>query len=452
MSFQDIRRRSKKWLSAEEVGFLALVVSILAGLLLLNIALARTLRVPGGEWLFMRWSGARAFLIEGIEPYSTTIAERVQEVAYGRPAFSSEYAYVLNDPFYIVLLYTPLAILPEFASLLFPSLASVDFAPSRGIWMLCSEVALIGIVVLSLRLTEWEPPRWMLVCLFGFGLFSYFNLQALVSNSPTILLAFLYLAILLVLRSFNDELAGALLFLTAYQWEAGGLFFLFILFFVIANKRWNVFTGFGMSLVVFLLVSFLVYPGWGLPYIRAVLSDWYRSANLNLEAIISVWFPDSRFSIGTVTSLILAIILFFEWLGAVNPGRLLPISREADEINAYYRRVVWTASLSLAATPLMGFPIFPPNHVVLTLPFILILTLVWERWTRNRVWVSAFILILVVFIPYAIRFEVLFAFGSLYSNLLAVLPPVAAIIGLYWMRWWVLHSPRTWFDQIENSR
>ena len=436
MSFQDIRRRSRKWLSAEEAGFLALVLFVLTGLLALNITLARTL--PGGEWLYVRWIGARAFLVEGIEPYSTTIAERVQEVAYGRPASSSEYAYVLNDPFYIVLLYTPFALLPEFVALFLPSLApSVDFAPSRGVWMLCSEVALIGIVILSLRLSEWEPPRWILVSLFGFGLFGYFSLYSLISNSPTIFLAFLYLATLLALRSFSDELAGALLFLTAYQWEAGGLFFLFVLFFVIANKRWNVFTGFGMSLVILLVVSFLVYPGWGLPYIRAVLSDWYRSANLNLDAIVSAWFPNSRVSIGTITSFILAIILFFEWLGSVN---------------AHFRRVAWTASLSLAATPLMGFAIFPSNHVVLTLPFILILTLVWERWTRHRVLVCAFILSLVLLIPYAIRFEILFAYQSLYSDLLAVLPPLAAILGLYWMRWWALHSPRTWFDQIEAHR
>src|SRR4026209_1047476 len=118
MSFQDIRK-SRKWLSAEEFRFLALVLLIVGGLLALNITLARML--PGGEWFFLRWSGARAFLIEQIEPYSTQIAQRTQEVAYGGIAFSSEDAYVLNDPFHIVLLYTPLALLQ-------------DFALARGIW------------------------------------------------------------------------------------------------------------------------------------------------------------------------------------------------------------------------------------------------------------------------------------------------------------------------------
>ena len=217
MSFPDIRRRSRRWLSAEEIRILFFLLIVLVALLALNIYLARIL--PGGEWFYLRWSGARAFLFEGVEPYSTAIAERVQGLVYGRNAISGEYPYVLNDPFYIVLLYTPLAVLPEFISLFFPSLSpSWNFALARGIWMLLSEIALIGIIVLSLRLIEWEPPLWLFISLIGFGLFSYVGLQSLLSASPAIFLLLLYLSILFALRSYSDELAGALLFLVAYQW------------------------------------------------------------------------------------------------------------------------------------------------------------------------------------------------------------------------------------------
>ena len=213
MAFQDIRK-SRKWLSAEEIWLLAFVLLIVAGLLALNITLARSL--PGGEWFFLRWSGARAFLVEQIGPYSTEIAQRVQELAYGRRAFSSEYGFVLNDPFYIVLLYTPLALLR-------------DFTLARGIWMLVSEAALVGTVLFAFNLSEWQPPRWLYITLLGFGLFSYFSLNALITGTPAIILNFIYLWILLAIRSYSDELAGALLFLVAYQWEVGGLFFLFII-------------------------------------------------------------------------------------------------------------------------------------------------------------------------------------------------------------------------------
>jgi hypothetical protein len=417
MSFQYVRK-SRRWLSAEEIRLLALLLLILAVLLAGNIALARI--VQGGEWFFLRWSGARAFLVEQTGPYSTEIAQRVQELAYGRRAFGSEYAFVLNDPFPIVLLYTPLSLFQ-------------DFTIARGIWMLVSEVALVGTVLFAFSLAEWQPPRLMYAFLIIFGLFGYFSLIALVTSTPTVVLNFLYLWILLAIRSHSDELAGALLFLVAYQWEVGGLFFLFMVVFVFMNHRWRVLAGFGMSLAVLLVVSFLVYPDWGLPYIRAVLSDWYRGANLTFGHILSNWFPDSRFALGPMISLGLGIVIFLEWLGSVE---------------AHFRRIVWTASLSLAATPLMGFAIFPSNHVVLILPLVLILALIWERWTRSRVLMSFLILSLSLLIPFWMYIQSVYVYSPLYLDLLSVLPPVATIAGLYWMRWWVLHSPRTWIDQM----
>lgn len=417
MSFQDIRK-TRKWLSAEEIRLLGFILIGLAVLLAINVALARIL--PGGEWLYLRWNGARAFLFEQVEPYSTTVAERVQQIVYGRNAFSSEYGYVLNDPFYVVLLYTPLALFS-------------DFSLARGIWMLFAEAALVGSVLLALRLSEWEPPRWMLISLIAFSLFSYFSLNSLISNSPTIFLVFLYLSILLALRSFSDELAGALLFLSAYQWEVGALFFLFIMAAVIANQRWKVFTGFGMSLFVMLIVSFLSYPGWGLPYVRGVLSDWYDGANLNLDSYLSFWIPDSRFPIGAVVASALGIILFLEWLGAVRSN---------------FRRIVWAASLSLAVTPLLGFAIFPANHVVLILPLAFVLTLVWERWHRRRALASALVLTVAFAASFILNVLSVTSNERAYSDTLTLLPPAAAIVALYWMRWQVVRASRPWLEQV----
>lgn len=421
MAFRDIRK-SRKWLSAEEIRFLLLILIILIGLLIANIILARTL--PGGEWVFQRWSGTRAFLIEKIEPYSSEIARRTQEVAYGRRAFSSEYTYVLNDPFFIVLLYSPLALFR-------------DFTLVRGIWMLFSEVALAGIALLTFNLSEWQPPRWLYVLLLGFGLLGQFSLNGLMTGTPAIMLTFLYLCILLALRSFSDELAGVLLALVAYQWEVGGLFFLFILFFALTNRRWGVLAGLGMALFILLVVSFMVYPGWGLPYIRAVLADWLRSENLTFAHILSTWFPNARFPLGNIVAIVLGFVVFAEWVAS---------------LHSHFRRVVWTAALSLAAAPLMGFPIFPSNQVVLILPFLLVIALVWERWQRRRVFFSVLVFLLILVIPYALYIRAVYIYDPLILDLIAVLPPIGAILGLYWMRWWVLRSPRTWFDRLGEFR
>ncbi|MFN8428201.1 MAG: hypothetical protein U0X87_18330 [Anaerolineales bacterium] len=417
MSFQDIRKIRNR-LSPEEIRLLAFIVVGIIVFLAVNIFLARIL--PGGEWLSLRWNGARAFLFEDVGSYSTTIAERVQQLVYGRNAFSSEYGYVLNDPFYIALLYTPLALFS-------------DFSIARGIWMLFAEAALIGSVMFAVRLSEWEPPFWMMTLLIIFALFSYYSLQSLVSASPAIFFLFLSLSILLALRSYNDELAGALLFLIAYQWEVNALFFLFIMVAVIASKRWGVFGGFGMSLFVLMALAFLTNSGWGLPYLRAVLSDWYDGAHLNLNSHVSLWFSNSKLPIASIIAVALGIIVLLEWINALRSN---------------FRHIVWAASLSLAVTPLLGFAIFESNYVVLILPFFLALALAWERWRRRRVFITVLVLGTAFIVPYIFYAIQMSEPQRIYSDLLTLLPPIAAIIALYWMRWQVVRSSRPWLEQV----
>ena len=436
MAFRDIRK-SRKLLSSEELGLLIVILGTLAGIFALNIYLSRTL--PGRELLFQRWTGARTFLIEKKEPYGPEVAQEVQLLVYhGRLAYSSEYPYALSDPFFIVLLYTPLAVLRDITNVILPSLSpSLGFPFARGLWMFLSELALIGIVLHSVRLSEWAPPRWLFAAFFLFALFGYFSLNALAVGTPTIFLLFLYLSILFALRSGHDQLAGGLLSLVVYQWEVGGLFFLFVLVLVISNRRWHVLTAFAMSMFILLAVSFLVKPDWILPYIRAVLSNWYRTPFLNLTSALNIWFPEISFNLGAIVSLLFGAIVFIEWIGAVHSS---------------HQRIFWTACLTLAATPLVGFAIFPSNHVVLIPSLILILSLVWERWTRRQALMTVFVFSLAVFVPFGIYMQTANVYNRLYTDLLSVVPPLAAILGLYWMRWWVLRPPRTWADQIGDRK
>jgi hypothetical protein len=299
--------------------------------------------------------------------------------------------------------------------------------------MLVCEATLVTLIYSLIRSLEWELPRWLLFSLLAIGIGGFYSLLALRSGTPAVMLVLISFAILYSLRSFSDELAGVLLSLISYQWGVNLLFFLFVIIFVIANKRWKVLAGFGMSLGILLAISFLSYPGWLLPYIRAFLSNWYRSGDLTFSHIIGTWLPDSRISIGLWVTILLGLVVFLEWLGAVN---------------AHYRRVVWVVCLSLAATPLMGFAIFSSNHVVLIPSLILIAMLVWERWTRYRVVFTLLVSGAALLIPFALYFRVLTNYHPIAEDLIRVLPPIAMVIGLYWMRWWAFRTPRTWSDQI----
>ena len=451
MAFKDIRK-SRQWLSPQEIRFIVIFLLLLAALLALNVYMAGTL--PGGEWLMMRWNAARSFfglqtdvtvglkgwrtmptgdaLLPGEitlqrpqpEIYGGAIARPVQQLVYGREAFSGEYKYILSDPFPIVLLYFPLLFLP-------------DFTIVRALWMLLAEAALLASVLFSYRLSEWTPPLALNLILIAFGLFSFFSLTALLTTSPVILLNLLYLGALLALRAHKDELAGALLFLAAYQWEVGGLFFLLMIIFIFSNRRWGTLAGFGMSVVIFLIISFLVNPGWGLPYIRAVLSNLIQGRLLNVGTILSGWFPQVPIPLGTVVGVSLIGIVLIESIGAAK---------------APFRQVVWVAALALAAMPLAGLAIFPANYVVLILPMVLVMSLIWERWPRTRL-IGVLVILLAFFAaPFYLYYETVIVYNPFYTELLSVLPSAAMIIALYWMRWWVIHSPRIWADRIGNFR
>ncbi|MGE5464247.1 MAG: hypothetical protein ACM3PS_12875, partial [Syntrophothermus sp.] len=374
MAFKDIRK-SRKWLSPQEIRIIVIILLILSALMALNVYLSRT--IVGGEWLLMRWNAVRSYLglqldvsvglkgwrtmpetlasaqtpgkaiLQRPEPniYGGEIARRIQQIVYNRIAFATEYKYILSDPFPILLLYTPLAFLS-------------DFVLARSFWMLAAEVALLVSVLFSYRLSEWEPPIALNILLIVFGLFSFFSLNALLTASPAILLNLLYLGALLALRAESDELAGALLFFAAYQWEVGGLFFLLMLIYIFGNRRWGALAGFGMMLIILIIVSFLVNPGWGLPYLRSVLSNLIQGQALNFGSILSGWFPDIRFSLGALVSVFLIGVVLIESVMA---------------IKASFRRVVWVGALALAAMPLTGLAIFPSNEVVLILPLVLVI-------------------------------------------------------------------------------
>ena len=417
MAFRDIRK-SQSFLSLTDVGFILGVGVVLIALLYMNIYLARTYK--GGEWLYLRWTGARAYLFNSGEPYGSTIAQRVQLLAYGREAYLNEYPYALNDPFYFVLLYVPLALFS-------------DFTIVHGIWMLLSQVSVIGIVVLSLRFSEWRPPFWMLLLLISFSLFNAFSINSFQSATPTVFLTLIYLGILVALQAGADELAGALLFLVAYQWEVGALFFLLILILVLANRRWHVFVGFLMTLAILVITSILLKSNWPSNYIRAVLFDWARQIDYTMGITLSYIFPQLQFSLGRWLLFLIGTILGLEALRATE---------------GHFRHIAWVAFLALALNPLVGFAIFPTNHVAFLPAVILIVALVWERWTNLRAFLSTLLLILIFLFSYGLYYQASTAPERIYSDLLKILPPILAALGLYWMRWWAIRPPRIWADEI----
>ena len=425
MSFQEFQKAPNR-LTSREIGFILLagIISILVIYVLAvgNYYLANNLP-DGGEFYLLR-TGGRSFLLDRIEPYSVSVPERVQEQVYGRPALPGEDLYILDIPFHLLITFFPLGLFP-------------DASMARAFWMALSEIALAGFIYFSFRIMDRKIPYIFIILIAIASFISFYAYRSFLEGSSAIILGLAYVGILLSLRAGLDELVGALMVLSAFQWEMGGLFLLFVTFWIVWEKRWRVFIGAGMLAFILLVVSFFLYPGWVLPFLRAAWNSFRAGFGYSMHDILSRLWPQFGSPLGWVLTAILIVALGSEWRAA----------RGAD-----LNRFVWVICLTLSATPLLGYRVEMDQLIPLTMPIILIVLISRERWQKLGNGIAFLLLIFFFGLPW-----MLFTRGAppgiglQDDELLFLFWPVFTVIGLYWVRWWTIRPPRTWVDSFPRK-
>ena len=415
MNFQP----PSKSLTTRDYIFIAIVVMVFiavsVGLVYANLSLP----AGGGEFL-RHWAGARAYMFERVDPYTTYVPETVQDLVYGTSAPAGNEPYILDTPFYLLLLYFPFALLPD------PMLA-------RAIYTMILEWALFAFALLSLRLTEWVVPRWYYVLFFLFCVFNFYSIQALKDAAPVLLLGLIYAGILLALQNEADELAGALAVAATYYWEAGLPFLLLMAWYCYRTNRARVLAGFAMFAIILLAVSFLLYPGWIIPAMRAGTNNLRAEYGFSLFSVFRRLLPAYGDLPAWALTAAFTTLLGYEWNASLR----------ADS-----RRLYWAACLTLAATPLMGFRTGIENLAVLILPLALIFAVACDRWNRIG---AALILLLTLLLfarPWALHLYMPALYQDLTRMVLYLFLPIFTVIGLYWIRWWAIRPPRVWADSL----
>jgi hypothetical protein len=403
------------------LAIILLGLALAAGLVTLNWWLAG--QYGAGADFLPVWNGSRAFLFENSDPYSKTVAEQTQMEVYGRAAREGEFPYALDIPLPLFVLFFPFAFIP-------------DPIWARAVWMTLSEFGLTLLAVFALRLADWQPKRWFNFLLLAFSLTWFYSAVALLNGSFSVLLALALVGALFAMRDFNDELAGFLLGIAAMKWEVTLLLWLFILLGAYTAKRWRVFAGLGMTWFVLGVIGFLVYPDWIWPFLRSVASNWRADNILTPALFMQNWIPKYGARLAQVMVSVLILILAVEWLRAL---------RGKD-----FRRVAWVAALVLASTPLLGFSTTFANLAPFVFSFAFILPFAWERWEKHSYLVTTLILLAFFAFPLFLRWPTIAARVPA-DGLTFLLPPVLAILGLYWIRWYVIRPPRTWLDEAKRE-
>ncbi len=397
-----------------------IALAILGGLVWANTLYSRD--NPGGKDFLVPWLAARTFLQYGDNPYSDAATQRAQVIYYGRLAAQGEDQLRLSVPFPVELFYFPFALV-------------TDYTLARGLWMTCLEIALVALALLSLRLTGWKPARILLPVILIFSVLWVYGFLPLAASRAVIFVALSIVGLLLALRDERDELAGALLVIPFFKPDIAGLLVLFIFWWIIYHHRGRILAGFLMTLAILLAMSFFILLDWFMPFIGGLASFITYHSALTPAGLLGSWLPVFGPRLGWALTGLLLVVLFVEWRGV----------RRKD-----FRHFLWTTSLTLAATPLLGIPVIPQDYVLLFFPLVLFLSILAERWSSPGRWgVAGFVLLAIFFCIWLITAG-LFCSGafSALTGVLSLVFPALLVLGLYWMRWWAVHPPRTWSESL----
>ena len=400
-----------------KIVLILLALAILGGLVFANTVYVRT--QPLEKNFLVPWLGARTFLQYGDNPYNGPASQRAQIVYYGRLAADGQDPLVLWLPLPVELFYFPFALV-------------TDYALALGIWMTCLEIAQVALILLSLRLTGWRPPRLLLPLVLFFSIFWVYGAFSLASGSGAGFIALALAGFLLALRDGHDELAGGLLLLAGSVVSLSGLLLIFMFWWIVFQRRWRILWGFLMSLVLLLGLSFLFLPGWLLPYLRGMILHSTYDPALSTVNIFATWSPVVGPRLAWVMAGTLLLLLFIEWGAALRND---------------FRNLLWTVNLTLAAMPILGISIATANYIILNIPLMILLGILAEgRSSRGR-W-SAGILLFVMLIGSWVLTAILISsnkYTALAQTLFLFLP-LLLIPGLYWMRWRFTRSASPEFE------
>ncbi len=375
----------------------------------------------GGNDFLVHWVGTRALIVDGLSPYSDAVAERIQTLAYGRPALPGEHELRVAYPMYSALVFLPFALIS-------------DYELARALWMTTLEAALIGLAFLSLKLTRWKMSIWLLPFLLIFSIFWYHSLRPLINGNAVILVALALVAAFAALKTGRDELAGILLAFSTIKPHLVILPIIFILIWTISFGRWRTLGWMLITLVLLSISAALFVPDWPLQNLREILA--YSSYNPpgTPGAAIETWLPAAGRRLGWALSALMGLILVTEWV----------FVRRRE-----LRWFLWTGCLTLVISQWIGIQTDPGNFILLFFPLVLVFSMWVERWGRAGSVLTAITLFLLFIVPWVIFLQtVTYGDQPLQHPIMFFPLPLFLLITLYWVRWWATKPRRLLVEEL----
>lgn len=390
-----------------------MLVLVFSGLVIGNYKFV--LQSPGWTDFLPGWNGCRSWVVDKISPYDPSVALNAQEKIYGRPANLEEGE--------------------EEGRFLYPLPAAIFFAPfcmlpypfALALWMALLEVGLLTLTLIGIQLAHWKPRGSILGMILIFSVVWYHGFRAIVLSEFSVVIGLLMAGALLAVQRHKDIFAGILLALSLAKPQMSILLILFILLWAISCKRWSlVLSTLGFILAI-ITISIAIMPDWPLDWIRQLAGFIRQTLETSRPPIMLLGniIPSAAKEIGFGLIGLLVLYLMYEWV----------LAKGKDGI-----WIQWTAALTIVVTNLIAYPPNSSNYVAM-LPALCLIFAIWsERWGhegRVRVIIAVILLFAALWGLYLITFS-----GNQETTIMLLPIPLLTLIGLWWVRWWVMRPVR----------
>ncbi len=322
----------------------ALLAAALLALAVIDVVGTYTFKskpYPGANDFYSRWSGARSFWVDGLDPYGDEASLAIQVGIYGRPAVEGEDPGYFAYPFYTVFLIAPLAVLP--------------YAWAEAIWIVLLEACLIGAMLLLMDLFGWRPRPWLAGVSLMWTLLFYPAARGLMLGQPGLAVYLFEVLTLWALARRRDGLAGAALALSTIKPQMGFLIVPVLLVWGAWARRWRFVAAFAGVWGALMALSFLALPSWlGTWLDQLARYPSYTAIGSPLWVLTREYLPFLGAAGEGVITVALLVLLAWAWWQHFRGGR----------------NFLWAVCLTLAVTHLVALRTATPHFVVFIVPLV----------------------------------------------------------------------------------
>lgn len=302
---------------------------------------------PGIADFYSRWAGARAWLLEGRDPYSLEVTKEIQPVLGIDPTQIGKGGF--NYPLHVIYLFWPLVYLP--------------YDWTQAIWIVTLQWVAIGTMVALLRLNEWELSPLGLVGLLLATLLFYLVTRTIMLGQFTLHVTLFLVLALLALRRGYDGWAGILLAATSIKPQLVIFIGFWLVLWAIRQRRWRFIAGILGGGAFFLFSSMALLPRWPLSFLEDVQRYSKVAGGRNpLEVLLALLWPGSPEAIAYLLSGLLLLAMLWSWyrnwLGNDESSEAAPFGK------SFERALHWTIVVGI----LVSFQTGTTNQVLLLIP------------------------------------------------------------------------------------